>query len=59
LPDRSKESTQTKRATLVLQVGGWVDGPAPPHPPKKIHAKKPRQRLGKVYPINDKKLEKG
>ena len=35
LPDRSKESTQAKRDTLVLQVGGWVDGPAPQHPEKK------------------------
>ena len=26
LPDRSKESTQTKRDTLVLQVGGWACG---------------------------------
>jgi len=48
LPDRSKESTQTKRDTLVLQVGGWVDGPAPYHPKKNTHAKKPRQRLGKI-----------
>jgi len=37
LPDRSKESTQTKRDILVLQVGGWVDGPAPYHPKKKTH----------------------
>jgi len=35
LPDRSKESTQTKRDTLVLQVGGWVHGPAPHHPGEK------------------------
>jgi len=40
LPDRSKESTQTKRDTLVLQVGGWVDGPAPHHPPKKTYTLK-------------------
>jgi hypothetical protein len=60
LPDRSKESTQTKRDTLVVQVGGWVDGPAPHHP-EKTHAKTPRQRLGKteVNLINDIKLEKG
>ena len=25
---------------LVLQVGGWVDGPAPHHPEKNTHAKK-------------------
>ena len=49
MPDRSKKSTQTKRDTLVLQVGGWVDGSAPHHPKKKnTHAKKPRQRLGKA-----------
>jgi len=47
LPDRSKDSTQTKRDTLVLQVGGWVDGPAPHHVEKNTHTKKPRQRLGK------------
>jgi len=41
LPDRSKESTQTKRDTLVLQVGGWVGGPAPHRTGKKnTHAKK-------------------
>ena len=28
----------TKRDTLVLQVGGWVDGPAPYHPEKNTHA---------------------
>jgi hypothetical protein len=48
LPDRSKESTQTSRDTLVLQVGGWVDGPAPHHPKENTHAKKPKQRLGKT-----------
>jgi hypothetical protein len=37
LPNRSKESNQTKRDTLVLQFGGWVDGPAPHHPTKKTH----------------------
>jgi len=26
LPDRSKVMAQTKRGTLVLQVGGWVAG---------------------------------
>jgi len=50
LPDRSKESTQTNRDTLVLQVGGWVDGRAPHHPEKNTHAKKPTQRLGKWMP---------
>jgi hypothetical protein len=49
MPHRSKESTQTKRDILVLQVGGWVDGPAAHHPKKKhTHAKKRRQRLGKT-----------
>ena len=48
MPDRSKESIQTKRNTLVFQVGGWVDGPAPHHPEKtNMLKKKPRQRLGK------------
>jgi len=37
--------------TLVRQVGGWVDGPAPHHPEKNTHAKKPRQRLGKSKAI--------
>jgi len=37
LPDRSKEGTQTKRDTLVLQVGGCVHGPAPHHPEKQTH----------------------
>ena len=55
MPDRSKESTQTKRDTLVLQVGGWVDGPAPHHPTKKLHAKKPRQRLGKTDGLPNKR----
>ena len=35
LPDRSKESTQTKRDILVLQIGGRVDGPAFYHSKKK------------------------
>jgi len=26
LPDRSKVMAQTKRGTLVLQVGGWAAG---------------------------------
>ena len=26
LPDRSQVMAQTKRGTLVLQVGGWVGG---------------------------------
>ena len=29
------EHPDTERDTLVLQVGGWVDGPAPHHPEKK------------------------
>jgi hypothetical protein len=31
----SKESTQTKRDILVLQVVGWVDAPAPHQQKKK------------------------
>jgi hypothetical protein len=34
MPYSSKEMTQTKRGTLVLQVGGWAWG-ARPHPGKK------------------------
>jgi len=52
LPDRSEESTQKKRETLVLQVGDWVDGPATHHPEKNTHAKKPKQRLGKYVIIH-------
>jgi len=26
MPERSKEMIQTKRDTLVLQVGGWSEG---------------------------------
>jgi len=55
--DRSKESTQTKRDTLVLQVGGWVDGPAPHHPEKKTHAKKPGQRLGKMDGLSNERYK--
>jgi hypothetical protein len=40
LTDRSKDSTRTKRETLVLQVRGWVDGPAPHHPEKNTHVLK-------------------
>jgi len=48
LPEKSNGTTQTKRDTLVLQVGGWVDGPAPHHPEKEAHMlKRTRQRLGK------------
>jgi len=54
LLDRSKESTQTKRDTLVLQVGSWVNGPSPHHPGKNTHAKKPRQRLGKMDGLSNK-----
>jgi hypothetical protein len=38
MPDRSKVMTQTKRDTLVLQVGGWVWGW--PHPIKNISVEK-------------------
>jgi len=56
LPDRSKESTQTKRDALVLHVGGWVDGPASHHPGKKnTHVKKPRQRLEKTDGLSNKR----
>ena len=54
LPDRSKESTQTKRDTLVLQVGVCVDGPAPHHPEK--HTLKNQDKGSEkrtVYLIND------
>ena len=54
MPDRSKERTQTKRETLVLQVGNWVDGPAPHHPKKNTHTKIPRQRLGKTDGLSNK-----
>ena len=64
LPDRSKKSTQTKRDTLVLQVGGWVDGPAPQHPEKNTHMLKNLDKGSEkrtVYLIHVKgmKLEKG
>ena len=39
MPDRSKVMTQTKRDTLVLQVGGWVWG-WQPHPIKNIFVEK-------------------
>jgi len=58
LPDSTKESTQTKRDTLVLQVGGCVDGPSSHQPGKNMHA----QNLDKVLEedeINDIKLGKG
>jgi hypothetical protein len=32
MPDRSKMMTQTKRDTLVLQVGGWGMGLTNPYP---------------------------
>jgi hypothetical protein len=32
MPDRSKVMTQTKRDTLVLQVGGWGMGLTNPSP---------------------------
>jgi hypothetical protein len=57
LADRSKESTQTKRDKLVLQVGGWVVGPAPHHPVKTHMLKKPRQRLGKTDGLSNKRHE--
>jgi len=37
LAGQAKESTRAKRDTLVLQVGSWVDGPAPHHPGEKTH----------------------
>jgi hypothetical protein len=39
MPDRSKEMTQAKRDTLVLQVGGWAWG-CRPHPVKKSYVTK-------------------
>jgi hypothetical protein len=39
---------------LVLQVGGWVDGPTPHHPGgKNTHAEKPRQRLSRKERIKN------
>jgi hypothetical protein len=61
LPHRSKESTQTKSDTLVFQVGGWVDGPAPHHPTKNTCAKKNLDKGSEkrtVYLLTDIKLEK-
>ena len=48
MPDRSKESTQTKRDTLFLQVGGWVNGPAPYHPKKTHMLKNLDKGLGSI-----------
>jgi hypothetical protein len=31
MPDRSKVMTETKRDTLLLQVGGWTGADNPPH----------------------------
>jgi hypothetical protein len=60
LPDRSKESTQKKKDTLVLQVGGWVDGPTPHHPTKKkLKDLDKTSEKRTVYLITDIKLEKG
>jgi hypothetical protein len=46
MPDRSKGMTQTKRDTLVLQVGGWTWGS--PHPHKKCFVEK-LSKLEKKY----------
>ena len=54
------EHPDKERDTLVLQVGGWLVGPAP-HRPKKKKLKNLDRALEKrtVYPVNDIKLEKG
>jgi hypothetical protein len=43
LPDRSKVMTQTKRDTLVLQVGSYAKGQFPIHV-KNVFAKKSQRR---------------
>ena len=48
----------TPKLHRLLQVGGWVDGPAPDHPEKNTHAKKPRQRLGKTDGLSNKQTGK-
>jgi len=60
LAGQVKESTQTKRDTLVLQVGGWVDGTAGHHPGK-THVLENLDKVSEkrtVYLINDIRLEK-
>jgi len=54
LAGQVKESTQTKRDTLVLQVGSWVDGPAGHHSGRNTHARKPRQRFEKTDGLSNK-----
>jgi len=47
---------------MVLQVGGWVDGPAPHHPKKKTHMLKNLDKDSEkrtVYLIKDVKPGKG
>jgi hypothetical protein len=56
LPDRSKDSTQTKRDTLVLLVGGLGRWASTSSPDKKTHMlKNPRQRLGKTDGLPNKR----
>jgi hypothetical protein len=50
MPDRSKEMTQKKRGTLVLQVGGCADDSIPG---KKVTLRKPRRCLGRVQQTDD------
>jgi hypothetical protein len=43
MPERSKGRVQTKRDTLVVQVGGWAWG-LQPHPVKRIVVQKPNNQ---------------
>jgi len=45
MSDKSKVMTQTKRDTLILQVGGWVWG-SEPHPIKKVYSAEKLLRRG-------------
>jgi hypothetical protein len=49
MPERSKGMIQTKRDTLVLQVGGWAQGQ--PHSPGK-NALAKKSQPGKAGRIN-------
>jgi hypothetical protein len=51
MPDRSRVMTQTKKYTLVLQVGGFGVGLTTPHS-KKLIATKVEQRK-KLYRFDD------
>jgi hypothetical protein len=51
MPDRSRVMTQTKRDTLVLQVGGWAWG-SQPHTVKNLLLTKVEQKK-KLDGFND------